>query len=306
MSEVKSGGDLFPLPEIKGRVLLDEPMSAHTSFKIGGPADIFVTVENVSDLQAVLKWAEDNSVSAFVLGAGTNLLVSDKGVRGVVISFGCGIGDVFIRGTEMTVGASAKLAVIVRKALGLGLCGLEGLAGIPGTVGGAICMNAGTPVGCVGDSLKSVKALTADNDLVELSASALGLSYRRSRVREKGLIVLEAVFTLRKEDPENLQSVVGSLLDKRKVNQPAGTGTAGSVFRNPTGVTAGELLDKAGAKGMQVGGARVSSKHANWIENTGIATASDVKELMNKLQALVKEKFDVALEPEIQMVGEWK
>jgi len=292
-------------PEIQGLLMFDEPMALHTSFRIGGPADIFAVPSGVPDLQALRRWANAESVPFFVLGAGTNVLVADRGIRGLVVQLGSGFDKVRIKGCELRTGGAARLSRAVRKSLGSGLCGLEGLVGIPGSVSGAICMNAGTPAGCIKDTLASVTAMDADGVLRELSASDLGLRYRGSMVPGSGLIILEAVFNLRREGPTDVDGIVKALLFSRRRTQPVGVGTAGSVFKNPPGRYAGQVLEAIGAKGMQVGGARVSSKHANFIENTGLATAVDVHELMMILQRRVMDEFGIALEPEIQLVGEW-
>ena len=293
------------LPEIAGRVLYDQLMSEFTSFRIGGPAGILAVADDIDDLLALLAWADAHSVPVFILGAGTNILVADKGIRGLVISLGRGFGEVRIRGTKLTAGASARISSIVRKAMGHQLIGLEGLTGVPGTVGGAVSMNAGTPVGSISDSLTGVKALDPHRRILEIPAFELGLRYRGSDVRERGLIILEARFELRPEESGDQERIVKALSQTRKISQPAGIGTAGSVFKNPTGDFAGRLLEEAGAKGMQVGGARVSGRHANWIENTGVATAADVRELVARLQTLVLDRFGVGLECEIEFVGEW-
>ena len=291
-------------PEIQGLLMLHEPMSLHTSFRIGGPADIFAVPSNVYDVQVLRRWASGNSVPFFVLGAGTNLLVADSGIRGLVVQLGSGFDNVRIKGCEFRAGGAAKLSRAVRKSLGSGLCGLEGLVGVPGTVGGAICMNAGTPAGCIKDTLASITAMDADGELRDLSASDLGLRYRGSMVPGSGLIILEAIFNLRRENAADIDGIVGALRSNRRRNQPVRVGTAGSVFKNPPDGYAGQLLEAVGAKGMRVGGARVSGKHANFIENTGLATAEDVHDLMMNLQRLVMDKFGVLLEPEIQLVGE--
>jgi UDP-N-acetylmuramate dehydrogenase len=293
------------LPQIQGKVLFNEPMASRASFKIGGPADILVSPADASELQALLKWARANQVPVFSLGAGTNLLVSDRGIRGMVVQLGAGFRHVHVQGTKVVAGSAVTLPMLLRRALGSGLSGLECLAGIPGTVGGAICMNAGTHAGCIKDSLEEVTAFDADGEMHVLTPDELGMSYRHSRIRELGLIVLETSFNLQAEKPETIQSIVTSLMGRRRGTQPVGIGTAGSVFKNPEGGYAGRILEEAGAKGMQVGGARVSGKHANFIENTGEASAEDVRQLMTQLQDLVKEKAGILLEPEIQMVGEW-
>jgi len=291
--------------EILGGVLLNEPMSKHTSFKIGGAADYFAVVANESDLRALLQWAQSTRTSVFFLGAGTNLLVSDKGVRGLVIQLGAGFRKVRVEGEKVVAGAGVKLSALLRRTLGLGLSGIEGLAGVPGTVGGAICMNAGTHAGCVGDVLKNVRVIDSDGNVVELSAEEMGLRYRQSNVRGKGIIILDAMFELIPKGSDEIDRIVSDLISRRKSTQPPGGGTAGSVFKNPENGHAGRMLEEVGAKGIQVGGARVSIKHANFIVNTGNATAADVRELMCVLIGMVKEKFGIVLEPEIQLVGEW-
>lgn len=305
--EVPSNKDMRheKIPGFEGTIAFDEPMSAHTSFKIGGPADIFAVPRDVSDLQILLARLHRDAIPVFVLGAGTNLLVADKGIRGAVVQLGLGFRRVHIRREEVSAGAALKLARLMRESIARGLGGLECVAGIPGTVGGAICMNAGTPQGCIRDSLTSVTALDLRGALHNVPTDELGLEYRKSNVRERGLIIAGAVFHLTMKDPSEINHVVKYQLHRRRLAQPPGIGTAGSVFKNPPDTYAGQMLEDAGAKGMQVGGARVSSRHANWIENTGSASASDVRELMNEMKDLVAEKSGVILEPEIELVGEW-
>ena len=293
------------LPKFDGQMLFGEPMALHTSYKIGGPADIFAVPEDVAGLQALLVWAHAGDHPVFVLGGGNNLLVADKGIRGLVIKLGKGFQQVRISGNEVTAGAAATLSKLTRTSISRGLSGLEGLAAIPGTVGGAICMNAGTPQGCVADTLTMVTALDMTGEAQSIPAGDLGLVYRGSQVRGKGLIITEAVFRLHAEKPETIDAIVQSLVWKRRQSQPIGIGTAGSIFKNPQGRFAGQMLEEAGAKGMQIGGARVSSKHANFVENTGNATAEDVRQLVAQLQERAMDRFGVALEPEIEMVGEW-
>lgn len=297
--------DLDSFPKLRGSVSFNEPMSRHTSFRIGGPADVFVEPADVSDVQAVVRWANEHSVALFVLGAGTNLLVSDRGIRGIVVRLGSTFNKISIRGAIVRAGGAVRLPRLVRKALGSSLRGLEGLVGIPGTVGGAICMNAGTNLGCVEHVLESVIAVDQAGEVQECLVNDLDLGYRTSMVCSKGLIIIEAVFRLIPDSPLVISNLVSEIMSKRRRTQPAVGGTAGSVFKNPPGEYAGRLLEKVGAKGMQVGGARVSSKHANFIQNTGCATAEDVWLLMNRLRKMVMDSFGVQLEPEIRLVGEW-
>lgn len=293
------------IPEFSGRLLFNEPMSAHTSFAIGGPADIFALPNDMDSLLCLLRWARSESIPVTVVGSGTNLLVSDKGIRGLVIGFGRGFGGVRIRSNQVVAGAGARLSRVLRRALSHGLTGLEGLFGVPGSVGGAVCMNAGTPSGCVADVLESVTVADLEGRLAVLPACELGFGYRRSDIAHRGLIVTEAVFALKPESTERMNEIIRALMVKRKESQPYGVKTAGSMFKNPNGGYAGELLEAVGAKGMQEGDARVSSKHANFIVNTGSAKAADVWRLMTTLRDRVREKFGIDLEPEVTLVGEW-
>lgn len=293
------------IPEFEGRLSFDELMSEHTSYKIGGPADVFAVTDDLAGLQALIKWAHAESQPIFVLGGGNNLLVADKGIRGLVIKLGKGFLQVKTWGAEVRAGAAATISKLTRKSMARGLSGLEGLTAIPGTVGGAVYMNVGTAQGCVADTLKMVTALDATGEMHGIPAGELGLIYRGSLVRSKGLIITGAVFQLHAEKPEVINAIVQSMVWKRRQSQPMGVGTAGSVFKNPPGRFAGQMLDEAGARGMQIGGARVTGKHANFIENTGNAAAEDVRQLMVSLQELVKGKFGITLEPEIELVGEW-
>lgn len=290
---------------LDGELAFDEPIAKHTSYRIGGPADILATPSGVDGLVQLLEWARDVCVPVFVLGAGSNLLVSDRGIRGLVIDMSAGFRQVSVQGCEISAGAAVRLPVLVRHSLGAALAGLECLSGIPGSVGGAVRMNAGTSSGCIADSLVEVTAADRDGMVRTLPASALGLRYRDSNVGDLGLIVVEAKFSLVSKPGQDLRVIVESMLARRKSTQPAGAKTAGSVFRNPCGDFAGRLLESVGAKGMQVGGARVSMKHANFIENTGNASADDVWTLVCRLRKIVQESTGIVLEPEIQRVGEW-
>ncbi len=293
------------MPGFKGKLLFAEPMSAHTSYKIGGPADLYAVPKDVTDLQLLIKGLAEYSVPLFVVGDGTNLLVADKGIRGAVVQLGTGFGRVHVRGEEVTAGAALKISRLLRETIGRGLAGLEGLAGVPGTVGGAVYMNAGTRHGYISDTLVSISAVDQCGTLVTLTKDELGMGYRESKVRDLGIIVADVQFELKKADPEMINLVVESRVQRRKETQPPGVGTCGSVFKNPMDGHAAQLIESVGAKGMQIGGARVSSKHANFIENTGTATAADVKELMEKLVKLIQEHCGVILDPEVQIVGEW-
>ncbi len=292
------------LPQINGRILSDETMAPYTSFRVGGPADLLAVPNDESGLCALLCWAHENGVPVMVLGGGYNLLVSDKGIRGLVVKLGAGFEDIRIESTTIASGASAKLPVLVDSATNAGLSGLEGLTGVPGTVGGAVYMNAGTRFGYVADTLQYVRAASMTGDVLRVEARDLGLRYRESSVAEKRLVVTEAVFRLREGSEDEIRAKCAELLECRKL-QPCTVGTAGSTFKNPPGDHAGRLIQEVGAKGMRVGGAEVSPKHANFFFNVDNATASDIRELISRVQDLVHDCFGVQLQPEVQIVGEW-
>ncbi len=296
---------LCGLPTISGEILFGEPMSKHTSLGVGGPAEIFAIAESPDDIRILLEWAREHSKPVFIIGAGTNLLVSDKGLKGLVLKLGSAFTHIHTQGTRLVAGAAARLPALVKQALGAGLAGLEGLAGIPGSVGGAVCMNAGIPSCEIKDTLSSVKALDYEGNLRELKRSELHLAYRESDICERGLIILEATFELQHGNRGEMASIVNRLLAERKEKQPVSARTAGSVFKNPRDGYAGQLLESVGAKGLSVGGARVSPIHANFIENVGGATAADICELIRRLQQLVQQRHGIKLETEIRIVGEW-
>jgi UDP-N-acetylmuramate dehydrogenase len=260
----------------------------------------------MEQLGTLIGWADEHALPVLVVGSGSNLLVSDLGIRGVVAHLGAGFKNIRIAGECIFAGGAAITLKLVKESTGHGLSGLEGLAGVPGTVGGAVCMNAGTPAGSIGDSLVYITALDATNALCRVPSAELGLVYRGSDIRRMGVIVLEAAFILKECNAQDAGRIVDELLSKRHAGQPVGVKTAGSVFKNPEGGFAGRILDALGAKGMEVGGARVSPVHANFIENTGSATAEDIRQLIQKLQGLARERAGVVLETEIQMAGEWQ
>lgn len=291
-------------PRTHGELRRFEPMSPHTSFRIGGEADYFIVASCISDLRALLHWAQEECMPVFILGAGTNILVSDRGVRGLVIRMDGELSDIRISGNKLIAGSAVRLQSMVSKALDGGLVGIECLSGIPGTVGGAVCMNAGTWAGCIQDTLEFVQVVNENAELCEIPAEELDLRYRGSLVKDRGLIVVQAAFSLHDGSVDTARNVIRQLLEKRRNGQPSGK-TAGSVFKNPYGECAGRILESVGAKGLQVGDARVSLKHANFIENTGDASAEDIRRLVRMLILRVHEKTGITLEPEIQLVGEW-
>ncbi|HIZ46508.1 MAG TPA: UDP-N-acetylmuramate dehydrogenase [Candidatus Olsenella pullistercoris] len=284
-------------------VRADEPMSDHTTFKVGGPADLYVVPESASEVRDVLLACEEAGVDCFVLGRGSDLLVSDEGYRGVIVAVGDGLMGVSVDGTEMTCQAGVDLREASEMACELGLSGLEFACGIPGSVGGACFMNAGAYGGCVADVLKCVRVLAPDGSMDVVEASELDMGYRKSRVASDGLIVLSATFGLERGEPERIRATMDDLMSRREEKQPLDLPSAGSTFKRPEGHFAGKLIMDAGLQGYRVGGAEVSRKHAGFVVNVGGATASDVHAVIEHVQDEVERQFGVRLEPEVRFLG---
>lgn len=284
-------------------VLVDEPMSRHTTFEIGGPADLFVIPESVEEVRDVVAACREAQVPYFILGNGSDLLVSDEGYRGVIIGLAEGFTYVAIEGTEMTCQAGVSLREASEMACDLGLTGLEFACGIPGTIGGACFMNAGAYDGCIADVLKSVRVIMPDGTCETIAAEDLALGYRASRIKDEGLVVLTATFALRKGDPDVIRARMDELTHKRESKQPLDKPSAGSTFKRPEGYFAGKLISDAGLQGYQVGGAAVSKKHAGFVVNLGGATAADVHAVIEHVQDEVERQFGVRLEPEVRFLG---
>ncbi|MDM8270658.1 UDP-N-acetylmuramate dehydrogenase [Thermophilibacter provencensis] len=287
----------------EGNVLVDEPMSEHTTFKVGGPADLYVIPEDFDEVREVLLACDEAGVARFVLGRGSDLLVSDEGFRGVIVAVGDGLMGVAVDGTEMTCQAGVDLREASEMACELGLSGLEFACGIPGSVGGACFMNAGAYGGCVADALKCVRVLMPDGSQETLGVDELDLGYRRSRVAADGLVVLSATFDLEKGDPEKIRATMDDLTRQREEKQPLELPSAGSTFKRPEGHFAGKLIMDADLQGFQVGGAAVSRKHAGFVVNVGGATAADVHAVIEHVQDEVERQFGVRLEPEVRFLG---
>ena len=284
-------------------VRADEPMSDHTTFKVGGPADLYVVPESASEVRDVLLACEEAGVDCFVLGRGSDLLVSHEGYRGVIVAVGDGLMGVSVDGTEMTCQAGVDLREASEMACELGLSGLEFACGIPGSVGGACFMNAGAYGGCVADVLKCVRVLAPDGSMDVVEASELDMGYRKSRVASDGLIVLSATFGLERGEPERIRATMDDLMSRREEKQPLDLPSAGSTFKRPEGHFAGKLIMDAGLQGYRVGGAEVSRKHAGFVVNVGGATASDVHAVIEHVQDEVERQFGVRLEPEVRFLG---
>lgn len=293
-------------------VLFDESMARHTSFRIGGPADALVKPAAETEISRLINWAQENDTPWTVIGRGTNLLVRDHGIRGVVIAVTKRMSAISREGEIVTAMAGAGLPALCRFATEQGLAGMNFAVGIPGTVGGGIVMNAGTPTGAMGDVVHQISVLRPDGSVSRLNRSALTFRYRQltwpidltEQSEAQPPIICSASFKLRTGATDEIKSEGEKLLRRRHLTQPTDLPSAGCVFKNPQGErSAGELIDKAGLKGVQVGGAKVSNKHANYVVNTGTARAADVLKLMDTIQATVWNRFQVKLEPEVTIVG---
>ena len=289
----------------EAKVLINEPMASHTTFRIGGPADYFVMPETIEELAAVLKLCKEEAVPYFILGNGSNLLVGDKGFRGVVIQLYKNFDGIQIEGTKVTAKAGAMLIRVAKEAGKAGLTGLEFASGIPGTIGGAMVMNAGAYGGEMKDVVTAVTVLTKDGDIKTLSGEDMNFRYRGSVVEDEGHIVLEAVMELQEGNLEEIQARIDELSVQRRTKQPIEYPSAGSTFKRPEGYFAGKLIQDAGLRGYQVGGAQVSEKHCGFVINVGGATAADVMQLMQDVSDKVNEQFGVILEPEVKRIGEF-
>lgn len=287
------------------RVHEDEPMSLHTSFKIGGPADVYAEVANVSELRAVLKLMEDTEATHMIIGNGSNFLVSDKGYRGVMIRL-CGDFDSIERdGNKLIIGASKLLSGVSSFATSEGLAGFEFASGIPGSIGGAIYMNAGAYGGEMKDVVRKVSLVSANGDsCYECDCEEMGFGYRMSGIQGSGAIVTSVVIELTEDDSEAIKERVMELAKKRNSKQPVQFPSAGSTFKRPANGFAAALIEEAGLKGYSVGGAEVSEKHSGFVINTGDATCDDVLKLMAHVKKVVLEKSGIELEPEVRIIGE--
>ena len=287
------------------RIKKDEPMKKHVTFRVGGNADYFVTVKNADEIAAVINLCKEEKVPYFIMGNGSNLLVGDKGIRGVVIQIAKDMNEIEVDGETITAMAGALLSKIAGAALNAGLTGLEFASGIPGTLGGAVVMNAGAYGGEMKDVLDMVRVLTPEGEILELGKDALKLGYRTSVVAEKNYIVLDARIVLKKGDKEKIREYMENLKGRRTSKQPLEYPSAGSTFKRPEGYFAGKLIDDAGLRGFALGGAQVSEKHCGFVINKDNATALEIIKLIEEVQKRVKENSGVALETEVKKVGEF-
>lgn len=288
----------------KDSILIDEPMSRHTTFRVGGPADFFVTPKAKEEVRDVIRICKEAGMPYYIIGNGSNLLVSDAGYRGVIVQIYKEMNEVKVEGDLVKAQAGALLSGIAAKALGAELSGFEFASGIPGTIGGACMMNAGAYGGEMKDVLESVTVLTGEGKIIELGRNELELGYRTSVIAKKGYIVLGAVLKLERGDGEKIKTYMDELKEKRVTKQPLEYPSAGSTFKRPEGYFAGKLIEDAGLRGFQVGGAQVSEKHCGFVINRDHATAADIMELMRQVQIRVKENSGVDLEPEVKRLGD--
>ena len=286
-----------------GTLLEQELMSRHTSFRIGGPADYFVEPASVDELAGVLSLARQEKVPFFIVGNGSNLLVSDEGFRGMIVHTGGSLRSISVEGDVIYAQAGALLGAVAGAALEAELTGMEFAAGIPGTLGGAVCMNAGAYGGEMKDILLDAEVLTQDGERLVIPVEELDLSYRHSIIFEKNYIVLAAHIRLSRVDKTQIRNRMNELAGARKEKQPLEYPSAGSTFKRPEGYFAGKLIQDAGLKGYTVGGAQVSEKHSGFVINRGGATAEEVRFLIRQVRSKVKQQFGVELEPEVRMLG---
>ncbi len=286
------------------RVRAAMPLAELTSFRIGGPADLFVNVEDEAELMHAKAAAYRASVPCFCLGAGTNLLVSDRGMRGLVVRLGDGFAKINIDDTKVVAGAGAAFGTLVNEVVDRGLEGLEFGEGIPGTVGGGLVMNAGAFGGEIAKVVTLVHGVTESGDAIALTRDDVKFAYRRTELPNH-FIITRVDFDLAHGDRDRLTARVAELKAKRASRQPRGVPNAGSIFKNPPGNFAGKLLEGAGLKGTRLGGAAFSDQHANFIVNLGGAQAAEVRALIDLARNKVKEQSGVLLEPEVRLVGDW-
>ena len=291
------------LGEIRGEVRFKEPLSFHTSLRIGGPADIFVVPQDLDDIRHALGFADKEQLPVITIGGGNNLLVTDRGVRGVVLKLeGC-LGRSEFQGEEAVAGAGASLSALIREAAALNLGGIECLVGIPATIGGALAMNAGTEDGTIGDFVSVVYFLHPDGSLGEFKPNAGTFTYRTFQAPE-GSVLVGCRLQFHRRPFVEIQKEMRGRLKRKKSTLPLALASAGCVWKNPPGETATRLVEKASLKGKRLNGAEISSKHANFIVNRGGAAANDILALMQLTRDRVQAQFGITLEPEIRIIGE--
>lgn len=286
-------------------IVIDEPMKNHTSFKVGGPADVLVTPQNYDEIVSVIKLCNENEIPYYIVGRGSNLIVRDGGFRGIIIKL-TELDNIRVEDERIIVQCGADLCKVSEAALENKLTGFEFACGIPGTVGGAVTMNAGAYNGEVSQVIEGALVVDKQGRLITLNKEELELGYRMSAIQKHGYTVLEVVFKLIKGDYEKIKARIDDLTKKREDKQPLEYPSAGSTFKRPEGYFTGKLIEDCSLKGYSIGGAQVSEKHGGFIINKGDASARDILELIEYVQNTIRERFNVELHPEVRIIGEEK
>ncbi|MBP5281732.1 MAG: UDP-N-acetylmuramate dehydrogenase [Lachnospiraceae bacterium] len=286
---------------------LQEPMSSHTTFRVGGPADCLVEICEKEELKKICRYLSLTGMPFFIMGNGSNLLVSDAGFRGVILKVQTGLSEIRVEGKRIYAQAGATMAQVARVAMEHGLAGLEFASGIPGTVGGGVVMNAGAYDGEMKQVVRNVEVLSSEGELMNLDNATMEFGYRTSSIKGKPFVVTGVEFELQEGDRDQIKAIMDGLAAKRREKQPLEYPSAGSTFKRPEGNFAGKLIMDAGLRGYTIGGAQVSEKHCGFLINTqpGVTTASDIMTLIKYVQTVVKDKFDVDLEPEVIFLGDF-
>lgn len=284
-------------------ICLQEPMALHTTFKVGGPADCLIALENEEQLQKVQRYLHLVGIPFFVLGNGSNVLVSDRGFKGIILQIGDKMNEVEVDGRRVTAQAGARMSQVARVAMEHGLTGLEFASGIPGTIGGGVVMNAGAYGGEMKQVVETVTVVNQEGELLELDNATMEFGYRYSTIRNQPFVVTKVTFLLEEGDSAQIKLTMDDLAAKRREKQPLEYPSAGSTFKRPEGYFAGELIMKTGLRGFRIGGAQVSEKHCGFVINAGNASAADIMDLIQEVRSRVKDKFNVELEPEVIFLG---
>ena len=286
-------------------ISLQEPMAGHTTFRIGGPADCFLQLENAEQLKNLRRYLGMAGVPFFVLGNGSNLLVNDSGYRGVILQIGQKMSNIAVEGCRIVAQAGATMAQVARAAMEHGLSGLEFASGIPGTVGGGVVMNAGAYGGEMKQIVKMVRVMDKEGEILTLDNDTMEFGYRTSIIRNRPFIVLGVVLKLTPGNRDEISAKMEELMKQRKSKQPLEYPSAGSTFKRPEGYYAGKLIMDAGLRGYRIGGAQVSEKHCGFVINSGGASAADIREVIEEVQERVRDRFHVRLEPEVIFLGDF-
>lgn len=287
-----------------GTVLFDEPMKNHTSFKIGGPADVMIIPGSEEQLLNAVRLCREHGIQSYIMGNGSNLLVRDGGMRGAVIKISEGLNKIEVQGNNIYCEAGALLTGVSRAALANSLTGFEFANGIPGSIGGAITMNAGAYGGEMKDVVTKVRAIDMSSNIVEYTNEEMNFRYRGSKVVDENLIVLSVEVGLKPGNYEEIDATIKDLTYKRTSKQPLELPSAGSTFKRPVGYFAGKLIEDSGLRGLRLGGAQISEKHCGFVVNIDNATCKDVLQLISVVQKTVRDNFDVELDTEIKIIGE--